>query len=269
MALLIQMVGRGLRLHEGKEDCLIVDFGQCFDWLGRQWLGGKKTTDPIDLDYAPLCPRKRTPVEVLTKECPECSAEIPIFAAICPACGHEFPEGEAKAKPSGGVEFILTEFQTPEQKQAWKWLRKTLFNWFDKGKDLSPIFEKFKQKFGYLPPHDWFIGALFSFQDSSINAAIYTDKLRRANPRISDAVVSFMLRLEFGEPGRKYVLPDGEYCPKAHTVQAFNWWEYLGVKRFCTPDEIKLAYQEKVMSDPCPEALNYALKTGLFVRGGK
>lgn len=269
MALLIQMVGRGLRLHPGKEDCLIIDFGQCFEWIAKQKLGGHRINDPIDLDYAPLCPRRRQPVEVLTKECPSCGAEIPVFAAICPDCGYEYPEGELKQKPDGAIEFVLSEFQTADQKKAWKWLRKTIYNWFDKGKDIVPVFEKFKDKFGYLPPHDWFIGALFSFKDSSINAAIYTDKLRRANPRISDAVVAFLLRLEFGEPGRKYVLPSGEYCPQPHTIQAFNWWEYLGVKRFCSPEEIKQAYQEKVENDPFPEALNYALKTGLFVRSGK
>jgi superfamily II DNA or RNA helicase len=279
-ALLIQMVGRGLRLHEGKEECLIIDCGDCFTWLQKQSMGSqdkdqdtgdtKKIKDVIDLDYAPLCPALRTPKGLAPdqgdafKACSKCGHITVAHAAFCPKCGEPFKE-----KKKVATKFFLRELLSPEQEAAFKWLRKTLFNWFDKGKDLSPIFEKFKAKFGYLPPHDWFIGALFSFQDSSINAAIYTDKLRRANPRISDAVVSFMLRLEFGEPGRKYVLPDGEYCPKAHTVQAFNWWEYLGVKRFCTPDEIKLAYQERVMNDPCPEALNYALKTGLFVRGGK
>lgn len=270
MALLIQMVGRGLRLHEGKEECLIIDFGGCFTWLQTQKLGGDDTIrDPIDLDYAPLCPLQRKPkdqslAEITFKICPECGHECVKHAAFCPSCGFEFPEKKRVA-----ARFFLRELLSPEQEEAFKWLRKNIVKMFDGNKDLARIFEKFKAKWGYLPPHDWFIGALFSGQATSINAAIYTDKLRRANPRISDSVVAFLLRLEFGDPDKVYVTINGEYFPPRLPIQAFNWWEYLGVKRFCTPEEIKTAYQEKVMNDPCPEALNYALKTGLFVRGGK
>lgn len=270
MALLIQMVGRGLRLHEGKDECLIVDFGECFDWISGKKMGGYEIKDPINLSYAPLCPQRRRKVDIMTKECHECAEEIPIFAAICPHCGYEFPSGKIESeKRDKTISFFLCEFQTKDQRKAWQWLRKDLVKRFENNKETISIFERFKVKYGYLPPHDWFIGAIFNFQESDINAEIYTDKLRRANLGIKDSMIAFFLKLEFGEPGRVYILPDGEYTPKEHSVKAFDWWEYLEIGRFAKEQEIKESYAKKVLTESCPTALNYALKTGLQVRAGK
>ena len=76
-----QMVGRGFRLHPGKDNCLVLDFG-----------GNILRHGPVD------AVRVRDPArgtgEAPAKECPECQAVIHAAYAVCPECGHEFPPPE-------------------------------------------------------------------------------------------------------------------------------------------------------------------------------
>jgi DNA repair protein RadD len=88
--LFAQMVGRGFRIAEGKEDCLVLDFGSnisrhgalddpCY---GRRGSGGGGGDG-----------------EAPTRECPECHALVLIAASQCANCGHEFEtETEIKAR---------------------------------------------------------------------------------------------------------------------------------------------------------------------------
>jgi len=79
--LLIQMIGRGLRQHPDKQDCLILDFG-----------GNIERHGPIDQIKI-----KEKPSEGGTapaKECPECNSVIAAGYSVCPDCGYEFPPPE-------------------------------------------------------------------------------------------------------------------------------------------------------------------------------
>lgn len=79
--LYIQMVGRGLRTHEGKSDCLILDFGENIMRHGP--LDAIKVKEPGEGDgVAPM------------KECPNCQEMVAAGALTCPACGAEFPPRE-------------------------------------------------------------------------------------------------------------------------------------------------------------------------------
>jgi len=93
-----QMVGRGLRLHEGKTDCLVLDFG-----------GNIKRHGPID-DIRVKSPSGTGTGEPPAKECPECREVMPINYSSCPDCGYVFPEPEAKPRhePVAGSDAILT-----------------------------------------------------------------------------------------------------------------------------------------------------------------
>ena len=78
--LYVQMVGRGLRLCEGKENCLILDYGGN---IGRH--------GPIDDIYM----RKRGRIDFKKdrprlKLCKHCQTYNPIFAKTCCECGAEF-----------------------------------------------------------------------------------------------------------------------------------------------------------------------------------
>ena len=74
--LYVQMVGRGLRLHPGKTDCLVLDFSHCIEEHG-----------PID------APDDR---EVRIRKCDDCADSFSYLLGKCPNCGWEIPPGEAR-----------------------------------------------------------------------------------------------------------------------------------------------------------------------------
>jgi DNA repair protein RadD len=81
--LYIQIMGRGMRNHPGKEDCLVLDFA-----------GNVARHGPVDR-VNPKKPRKSEEGgEAPTKTCPEC--ESIVFAALteCPDCGYVWPARE-------------------------------------------------------------------------------------------------------------------------------------------------------------------------------
>jgi len=78
-----QMVGRGFRLHPGKADCLVLDFG------GNVLRHGP--VDQLRVDDA-----ARGEGEAPVKECPTCHEIVAAGYAICPACGHVFPPREQR-----------------------------------------------------------------------------------------------------------------------------------------------------------------------------
>jgi DNA repair protein RadD len=79
-----QMVGRGFRLHEGKKDCLVLDFG-----------GNVLRHGPVDA----IRIKDSTSIgdeEAPAKECPMCQSVIAAGYSTCPDCGHEFPPPEKR-----------------------------------------------------------------------------------------------------------------------------------------------------------------------------
>ncbi len=89
-----QMVGRGFRLCDGKESCLVLDFG-----------GNVLRHGPVDaIRIQAVNPRACG--EAPAKQCPECQSLIATGYAVCPDCGYEFPppkrqQHEAKASTEG------------------------------------------------------------------------------------------------------------------------------------------------------------------------
>ncbi len=77
VGLFVQMVGRGTRLHPGKDDCLILDYG-----------GNVLRHGPVDA----VVVEERTSGsgKAPAKECPVCASLIHAGYADCPECGHEF-----------------------------------------------------------------------------------------------------------------------------------------------------------------------------------
>lgn len=77
--LYIQMVGRGLRIAEGKVDCIVLDFG-----------GNVMRHGPIDAIRIRE-PRQSDPRDqVLARECPNCQTLVSIAVRQCPECGFEW-----------------------------------------------------------------------------------------------------------------------------------------------------------------------------------
>lgn len=80
VGLYVQMVGRSTRLHPGKEDSLILDYG-----------GNVLRHGPVDAVVVNETKQSGSG-EAPAKECPECNALIHTAYRVCPECGFEFPE---------------------------------------------------------------------------------------------------------------------------------------------------------------------------------
>ncbi len=96
-----QMVGRGFRLHPGKQNCLVLDFG-----------GNVMRHGPVD--NLTIKSATNGDGEAPMKECPECMAIIAAGYAHCPECGYEFPppkrkQHDAKATEAGILSGQITD----------------------------------------------------------------------------------------------------------------------------------------------------------------
>jgi DNA repair protein RadD len=92
------MVGRGLRMHPGKDECAVLDYGENVVRHG-----------PIDAMRIDDREKGQGDGEAPAKECPECRAVVLISLMVCPECGYRWPEPEPKIKPAAGNESILSE----------------------------------------------------------------------------------------------------------------------------------------------------------------
>lgn len=96
--LFYQMVGRGFRLSENKEDCLVLDFGQNLDRHG-----------PVDQIEAKDARRPGdTTGEAKSKTCPRCECEVFISLMYCPNCGHQFYEMKSRHEPNATDAAVLS-----------------------------------------------------------------------------------------------------------------------------------------------------------------
>jgi superfamily II DNA or RNA helicase len=96
----LQSVGRGLRTHPGKDDCIILDHAGNVKRHGLP-------TDPREWTLAAVEKRKNSKKsEVPVKTCPVCFATVPSIVTDC-ACGHHFePVGREIEEVDGELQEI-------------------------------------------------------------------------------------------------------------------------------------------------------------------
>ena len=109
--LYVQSVGRGFRLAEGKENCLVLDFA-----------GNVRRHGPVDMVEikAPGEGDGEAPV----KECPDCHSYVHAALRLCLDCGHEFPapDPEDKLEAAADTTPILSgALQPPEEVGVTDW----------------------------------------------------------------------------------------------------------------------------------------------------
>jgi DNA repair protein RadD len=92
-----QMVGRAFRLHPGKADALVLDFG-----------GNVLRHGPVD-QIRIAGPETNGTGEAPAKECPQCRALIAAGYSICPECGYVFPARQrSQHDPTASTAGILS-----------------------------------------------------------------------------------------------------------------------------------------------------------------
>mgnify|MGYP002621315359 FL=1 len=103
VGLYVQMVGRGTRLAEGKDDCLVLDFA-----------GNTARHGPIDtVDGRRKEKNDGTPGEAPIKVCPACQTINAASARRCIECDHEFPPPPVKLAPEAASNALLSIQQSP------------------------------------------------------------------------------------------------------------------------------------------------------------
>jgi len=95
-----QSVGRGLRVADGKDHCLVLDFA-----------GNVAMHGPVD-DIVIREKGEKGTGEPVTKECPVCQAICHPITKICEACGHEFEFKVSIEKTASELDILKTAEKT-------------------------------------------------------------------------------------------------------------------------------------------------------------
>lgn len=88
-ALWEQMIGRGVRIADGKTNCLLVDMA-----------GNLEEHGPLG---SPFREKAKKETKSNGKICPECEEYVPPLTKECPACGYQWPEPE---RPKVAHEYV-------------------------------------------------------------------------------------------------------------------------------------------------------------------
>jgi superfamily II DNA or RNA helicase len=152
--LFVQMIGRGLRTADGKDDCLILDHSDTHIRLGF-------VTDIRHAELDDGCdPRKAAPQDTvaLPKKCPSCSFLKPPKMLMCPSCGFEpaprctveHHEGELVEFTNRQTAIAKTTVQEQVERMNWHGMLTAIAA--ERGYKPGWIAANYKQKFGGWPP---------------------------------------------------------------------------------------------------------------------
>lgn len=118
--LFAQMVGRGLRTHESKQNCLVLDFGGNFERHGA-------LDDP---HYGKGREHGEKTGEAPVKKCPACGEEVLLAERQC-LCGFEFPDQKRELKHDVKPDENAQPFMQPQEPEVWT-VRRWSFNFHEK-----------------------------------------------------------------------------------------------------------------------------------------
>jgi DNA repair protein RadD len=154
--LFVQIIGRGLRTADGKEDCLILDHSD-----NHLRLGFVTDIHHVTLDDG----RKKEGVtpehkEPLPKECPKCHALRPPRTPVCPACGFK-AEPVSKTQTIDGRLFEIKPEPKPAKPLPGGADQKSFYLQLvtigaERGYKNGWASNQFKNKVGKWPERDWF-----------------------------------------------------------------------------------------------------------------
>jgi DNA repair protein RadD len=145
--LYVQIIGRGLRTHPGKDKCLILDHSDTSVRLGL--------VDEIEFveldDGNPKKASKREREKPLPKECGMCGLIKPAGVRKCPHCGFE-PKPQCKVQHVDG-ELVQISGKRPQYDTATKqaWYGQLLRICDEKGWNPGRAFHLYREKFGVGP----------------------------------------------------------------------------------------------------------------------
>lgn len=145
--LYVQMIGRGLRTAQGKNDCLIFDHSDNASRLGF-------VTDiyysELDNGMGNIAQQQKEKKKKLPKECPKCKFLKPVGVHECPSCGFA-PVQQSPIKETGDElqEITPKKLYSVDEKQ--RFYSEVLGYTHQHGKNPKMALALYKQKFGVWP----------------------------------------------------------------------------------------------------------------------
>lgn len=208
IALLVQMIGRALRLSPGKEKATIVDVCGAIQTLLDNPQPGDDCHDEEDIfefNNFTLCSTfKPKPPKELTKQCPQCGELVNSFLAECNHCGHEFVGKEVADVPDNVSFPELIEFKTTKESKLFRILRTEVFKGFKTNVPVTVTLATFCLDNQTTVVDSWLYGAVFKGLYPEFNYQFYYYYLRELGLPASH--VSRCLSLEFGDYSTKRVI---------------------------------------------------------------
>ncbi len=199
-ALIVQMIGRGLRLYEGKQVATIVDVANSVkELLSKPKVVDEELADDIfEYNDFTLCSTyKPRPWDGGQRFCQVCDTKYSVFLSQCPHCGN-IPEAKPKELPDSVKFPDLIEYRSGKEAKLHVQLRKDIFTSFVK--DSAPqslVVSNLISSEGILPPAIWCFGAIFKDLYPEFNYPFFQWFLEcylgLPNNRVEEA-----LTLEFG-----------------------------------------------------------------------
>lgn len=100
--LYVQGAGRGMRIADGKVDCLWLDFSDTTERMGPvdTIKGRNKRSSSEEGGGAP------------TKLCEQCGERAPLSAKVCPCCGAEFETKEQEVRSASNAAILASQIAT-------------------------------------------------------------------------------------------------------------------------------------------------------------
>ena len=145
LSLHIQMCGRGLRVADGKENCLILDHAGNIERLG--FPDDPLPTEMCDREKG-VCEKDKKPKdEPLPWNCPQCHHLVPIKTRACPCCGY-------MAKPIADVTEetgVLKRLKSAGRADKQEIYSQLLCMAEDRGYAKGWVSHKYKAIFGVFP----------------------------------------------------------------------------------------------------------------------
>jgi superfamily II DNA or RNA helicase len=145
----IQILGRGLRPHPGKKDCLVLDHAgntvRFWDAMHEFFeVGAVELDDGKKKEKAKAKKKERESVK-----CPQCKC-VHAAAPSCPECGHVYPKKQSQIMHADGE---LSEIGAAAAKREDKQRLYSQLLWLAAERGYSPGWagHKYKEKFGVWP----------------------------------------------------------------------------------------------------------------------
>ena len=147
-----QIIGRGLRIAEGKTDCLILDHSDSTLRLGFVTDIHHETLDDGKHRQSSAQARQKAPA--LPKECPSCSYLKPAGVHKCPSCGF-VPERQSSIEECDG-ELVQLNGKRKDQADITDHSRQDVYSmllWVQRDRGYKPGYAaaKYKARYGNWP----------------------------------------------------------------------------------------------------------------------